>query len=305
MLEGYAVLSLIYESETSIIHRATRDQDGVPVILKSLKGQCPSPEEYLRYRHEYQITRQLDNAAGVIRALGLSAGDSLTIVLEDFGGESLKSLIALHPLPLRNALALAIHIARALDEIHAARVIHKDINPSNIVCNLQKDQVKIIDFGISTCLPQENPAPQSILALEGTLAYLSPEQTGRMNRAVDQRTDTYSLGATLYHLLVGQPPFSSEDPMELVHCHMAKQPIAPHVQNPEIPQVLSEMVLRLMAKVPEDRYQTMRGLVHDLNECLVQLSRLGEVRHFEIGARDRSERLMISQKLYGMADIGV
>ncbi|MEG4472032.1 AAA family ATPase, partial [Microcoleus sp. AT9_B5] len=185
------------------------------------------------------------------------------------------------------------------------RVIHKDIKPANILIHPETKQVKLIDFSISTLLPRETQQIQSINALEGTLAYLPPEQTGRMNRGIDYRSDYYSLGITWYELLTGNLPFKSDDPMELVHCHIAKQP--PQLGNgewgtlntEEIPQVLADLVMKLMAKNAEERYQSTLGIKHDLEKCLAQLQETGKIEDFEIAQRDLSDRFLIPDKLYG------
>ena len=194
---------------------------------------------------------------------------------------------------------VAIPITSILGEIHAANIIHKDINPSNIVFNPATEQLKIIDFGISTILTRENPALKNPNVLEGTLAYISPEQTGRMNRSLDYRSDFYGLGATFYELLAHQVPFDATDAMELVHCHIAKQPVPPHQINPEIPQAVSDMVMKLLAKTAEERYQSAWGIKADLEACLTQLQTRGIISEFTLGSQYISDKFHIPQKLYG------
>jgi serine/threonine protein kinase len=166
-------------------------------------------------------------------------------------------------LALADFLTLAIRVTDVLGQVHQQHIIHKDVNPANIVCNLATGQVKLIDFGIATLLSRESPVFCHPRVLEGTLAYMSPEQTGRMNRAVDYRTDFYSLGATFYELLTGQVPFPTTAPVELVHAHLARQPVPPHHLRPEIPPVLSAVVMKLLAKNPTERYQSAYGLKAD------------------------------------------
>src|SRR3712207_3810927 len=186
-----------------------------------------------------------------------------------------------------------------LGRIHAAGVIHKDINPGNIVLNLDTGVVKIIDFGIATRFNRTNPTFKSPHVLEGTLAYLSPEQTGRMNRLLDYRTDFYSLGVTFYELLTGQLPFLTTDILTLVHCHIAKPPIPPHEVNAAIPKPVSDIILKLMAKNAEDRYQSAWGIKADLERCSEQFTTTGQIAHIELGLQDVSDQFQIPQKLYG------
>ena len=221
------------------------------------------------------------------------------MLLEDFGGESLERLLKKRQFTLLEFLQIAIQIAETLGRIHQSNVIHKDINPSNIVFNFQTGELKIIDFGLSTILSRESTALKSPNVLEGTLAYISPEQTGRMNRAIDYRTDFYSLGVTFYKILTNQLPFDATDAMELVHCHIARQPVPPHRVNPEIPLVVSEIVMKLMAKTAEERYQSALGIREDLALCLMQLESGEKIEDFVLGEQDISDRFQIPQTLYG------
>src|ERR671932_253001 len=221
------------------------------------------------------------------------------MLLEDFGGESLKILLDDRRFALPEFLHLAIQITDALGKVHQKNVIHKDINPSNIVLNPQTGQLKIIDFGLSTILSQENPSLKSPNLLEGTLAYMSPEQTGRMNRSLDYGTDFYSLDVTFYEMLTGQLPFESNDPLELVHCHIAKTPVPVHQLNSEVPSAVSSIIMKLLAKTAEDRYQSAVGLKADLEEVWEKLQASGQIEGFIPGRLDRSSSFLIPQKLYG------
>jgi len=304
-IPGYQSLAQIYESVNSLVYRGIRERDNQAVILKVLKEDYPTPQELTRYKQEYEITRnlKLDSA---VKAYGLEPYHrTLVIIFEDFGASSLKLLIdeqmrvGTRATPLQEFLSLAIQIARSLGAIHAANIIHKDINPSNIVLNPETEQLKIIDFGISTVLSRSTPTLKHPNVLEGTLAYISPEQTGRMNRYLDYRTDFYSLGVTFYELLTGQLPFATTDVLELVHCHIAKQPKSPRQVNPEIPQVVSDLIMKLMAKTAEERYQSAWGIIADLEECRRQLEATGTVEDFPLGTQDISDKFQIPQKLYG------
>jgi predicted ATPase/serine phosphatase RsbU (regulator of sigma subunit)/tRNA A-37 threonylcarbamoyl transferase component Bud32 len=304
-INGYEILTQIYESANSTVYRGIRQQDNQAVILKFLKEDYPTPSELVRYKQEYEITRNL-NIDGVIKAYELKPYQmTLCIILEDFGASSLKQLMderrdsGTGVLPLQEFLSIAIKTAEILSSIHAANIVHKDINPANIIFNPEIGLLKIIDFGISTQFTRENPTLKNPNVLEGTLAYISPEQTGRMNRSLDYRTDFYSLGVTFYELLTGQLPFETTDALELVHCHIAKVPIYPHQVNPEIPQALSDIVMKLMAKTAEERYQSGFGIKNDLAECLHQLQTTGNISDFSLGAQDISDQFQIPQKLYG------
>jgi predicted ATPase/GAF domain-containing protein len=298
-LPGYQVLAKIYESFNSAVYQGIHCADNQPVILKVLKQDYPTPQELARYRQEYKTLCSL-KFEGAIKAYGLEPyGRSLVIILEDFGAISLKKWIKEKSLTLAEFLKIGIEIVENLGKVHAAKVIHKDINPANIVLNPSTGQLKIIDFGIATMLQRENPRFKGSHQLEGTLAYISPEQTGRMNRSLDYRSDLYSLGVTFYELLTEQLPFETTDALELIHSHLAKQPIPPHQINPDIPVVISQIILKLMAKTAEEGYQSTNGVQADLAECLRQLETTGTIEDFAIATQDVANRFYISQKLYG------
>lgn len=298
-IPGVAVKTLLYESTNSLVYRAIREADNQPVILKLLKESYPTPQELVRYRTEYRITKELKEA-GVVQVYGLQKyQNTLVMFVEDFGGESLKIWMQQRQFSLKEFLVLAIAITEILGQIHAANIIHKDINPSNIVFNPGTGELKIIDFGISTQLTRETPTLKNPNVLEGTLAYMSPEQTGRMNRSLDYRTDFYSLGVTFYELLTYQLPFETIDALELVHCHIAKQPLLPSEVNGEIPKVISDIVMKLMAKTAEERYQNAFGIKADLEECLKQLINNRKIANFPLALQDISDKFQLPQKLYG------
>ncbi len=304
-IDGYQILTQIHESSHSSVYRGCRDSDGQPVILKFLNVDYPTPSEIRRYKQEYEITHHL-NLDGVIESYELIPyRRTFIIVFEDFSGISLAQLMHqrrkadIGLLSLQAFLKIATEISEILGRIHAKSIIHKDVNPSNIVANPETGQLKIIDFGLSTIFSRENTTPKSPHILEGTLAYISPEQTGRMNRSLDYRTDFYSLGITFYELLTGQLPFVTTNDLELVHCHIAKQPSPPHYINPSIPKTLSDIVMKLMAKTAEQRYQSAFGITADLAACLHQLDTQGDIADFPIGIQDVSDRFQIPQKIYG------
>ncbi|HIE01984.1 MAG TPA: serine/threonine-protein kinase PknK, partial [Thiotrichaceae bacterium] len=285
-------------------YRGHRKKDNQPVILKMLKQDYPTPLELTRYRQEYEITKSL-NLDGVIKTYDLEKyKNTLVIVLEDFGAESLKAAFVQKEaarISVSNFLSLTVKIADALGQIHTANIIHKDINPANLVWNQRTKQLKIIDFSIASLLPRENPTLKNPEQLEGTLAYISPEQTGRMNRALDYRTDLYSLGVTFYELLTGTLPFESESPLELVHCHIAKTPVPVSEINPDVPPIVSDIVMKLMAKNVEDRYQSAFGVKADLEKCIENSESFENIGglSFELAQNDFSGKFKIPQKLYG------
>ena len=299
-LPGYKLLSLpLHEGVNTVIYRGVKESEPTQVIVKTLKAEYPTIEELARLRHEYKILTTLD-MAGIVKAHSLEKhNNGLALILEDFGGKSLKNLIAAKHLQISEFLSLAIHLAQTLAQLHENKIIHKDIKPQNIIINSKTDKIKIIDFSISTYLERENQSLSNPNLLEGTPAYMSPEQTGRMNRSIDYRTDFYSLGVTFYEILTGKLPHQATDLLELIHCHIAKKPVPPHEQIAEIPKAISDIVMKLLAKTAEDRYQSALGLKADLEMCRHQLQTHGKIRHFSIGKRDRFGQFIIPQKLYG------
>lgn len=288
--EQYQNITSIYESKNSQVYRAVCIKDKKPVILKVLNEDYPKPEQIRRYKQEYHLANQLD-LSKVIKATNFEKWDKkFVIVFEDIGGISLKGYLSKHSrgLPIHLFLSIAIQTTEAIGQLHSKKIIHKDINPSNIVINPDTKDLKIIDLGISTRLNQENPSLASPYTLEGTLAYISPEQSGRMNRILDYRTDFYSLGITFYELLTGKLPFLSDDPLELIHFHIAKLPEPPIKDTENIPIILSKMVIKLLEKNAEDRYQSAWGLKTDLEECLKQWQAKGSITEFSIRKNDIS-----------------
>ncbi|MBT3368253.1 MAG: serine/threonine-protein kinase PknK, partial [Nitrospina sp.] len=298
-ISGCAVTEKIYESPHTVVYRSRRERDDLPVILKILRSEYPTPQERLGFREEYEMTRRL-SIEGVIGVYGLEKHhNSFAMLLEDFDAASLDLLMQEREFPIEEFLSIAIMAVSILGRIHAANVIHKRINPSNILYNPETQRVKIIDFGSATALSHENPPMINPQALE-SVQYISPEQTGRMNRHLDYRTDFYSLGVAFYEMLTGQLPFSARDAMDLVHCHLAKEAMPPCSVNPEIPELLSNMVMKLMAKTPEDRYQSTLGIQSDLEKFSHQLGQTpGIIDPFPLASHDISDKFRIPRKLYG------
>ncbi|QYD66936.1 AAA family ATPase [Paraburkholderia edwinii] len=263
----------------------------------------PAPAALSRLEHEFALAEKLAGAP-VARPLELLHEQRrLVLVLEDAGDEPL----AREPVPmaLPGFLRTAIHVAHALGRLHAVGVIHKDITPANILINRSSGAVRFTGLGIATFLARERQAPCPPESIAGTLAYMAPEQTGRMNRSVDSRSDLYSLGVTLYQLLTGVLPFSAQDPMDWVHSHIARKAVPPNQRVPTVPAVLSDIVMKLLAKAAEDRYQTAAALERDLKECLLRWEARGAsepfIEPFPLAQHDTPDRLLIPEKLYGRA----
>ena len=267
--------------------------------LKIHKEDYPTLDAITRLKHEHQITENLD-LEGVVKILRLETEQNrLVLVLEDFGGQSLKQVLSNQKLDLLKFLNIAVQLTKALVSLHSHKIIHKDIKADNIIINPETGEVKLTDFSIASRLSKEKLQITNPNQLEGTLTYMSPEQTGRMNRTLDYRTDFYSLGVTFYEMLTGRLPFQSNDPLELIHSHIAKQPVAIQELNPEVPNAIANIVEKLMAKNAEDRYQTAKGLLADLELCREQLEMTGTIIEFQPGRLDVLSQLLIPQKLYG------
>nr|MCU0568292.1 AAA family ATPase [Oculatellaceae cyanobacterium Prado106] len=298
-IPGYRIVEQLYLGSRTAVYRALHKPSQRSVVIKVLRRESPSLAELNQFRNQYAIAQTLF-IPGVVRPLSLeSFGNSYALVMEDWGGVALDQYVRQQPLDLKTVLAIALQVAEILHDLHQARVIHKDIKPANLLIHPESQQIKLIDFSIATLLPKETPEIKNPNGLEGTLAYLAPEQTGRMNRSIDYRADFYAFGVTLYELLTGVLPFPSTDPLELVHCHLAQLPIPPHQINPALPSVLSALVLKLMAKNAEDRYQSALGLQYDLERCFVQWQETQSIPDFALGQRDMGDRFLIPERLYG------
>ncbi len=298
-IKGYKIEEIIYESNKSLIYRALKTNDNTPVVIKQYNNKYPTTEEISKFNQEYELTKMFTNEGG-IRAYEMSkVNDSPAIIMEDVGGQSLTDILKSRKLNLDEFLCASMRIAGIVGNIHNRNIIHKDINSSNIIWNTEKDIFRILDFGIATELSREITSVKNPEILEGSLAYISPEQTGRMNCSVDYRTDFYSLGVTFYWMLTGRLPFESKDLLELVHSHIAIQPTPPHEIDENIPEAISAIVMKLMNKNAGDRYQNAYGLKADLERCLKEFRSAGTIKTFELGQKDVSDQFHISQKLYG------
>ena len=299
--QGKDGLQVLWVDGERVFHRGCRENsDGgygsVLVVLPAAERALPATLE--RLAHEYALRDELD-AAWAARPLALvREGGRTALLLEDPGGEPLERLIGA-PMEAGRFLRLAIGIAAALGKAHQRGLVHKDVKPANILVNCADGQTRLAGFGIASRLPRERQAPEPPEFIAGTLAYMAPEQTGRMNRSIDSRSDLYALGVTFYQMLTGRLPFSAADPMEWVHCHIARKAIAPAERLQSVPAVLSEIVMKLLAKTAEERYQTAVGIEHDLRRSLAAWERHARIEPFALGENDSPDRLMILEKLYG------
>jgi serine/threonine protein kinase len=271
-----------------VLRRGWRmDDDGnrsaVLVVLPA--AERPSPLSLDRLAHEYALKDELDEAWAA-QPLDLERdGGRAMLVLKDPGGEPLDLLLGA-PMEVGHFLRLATRIATALGKLHQRRLVHKDIKPANILVNSATGEVWLTGFGIASRLSRERQAIEPPEALTGTLAYMAPEQTGRMNRSIDSRSDLYALGVTFYQMLTGALPFAAADPMELVHCHLARRPVPPADRVKVIPSAVSAIIMRLLAKTAEERYQTAAGLENDLRSCLTRWEARRRIDDFPLGQHD-------------------
>ncbi|MDY6936464.1 MAG: AAA family ATPase [Cyanobacteriota bacterium] len=304
-LPNYQVCEQLYNGSRTQVYRGVSQTRQRPVTLKILRNPHPNFDELIKFRNQYAIARTLEHPT-IVRPLALERyGNGYILVMPDNGAIPLRDYWQQSSQAPNVFLNIAIQLAQALHYLAQQRIIHKDLKPANILIEPETQQVKLVDFSISTSLPKERQQLVSPNVLEGTLAYISPEQTGRMNRGIDYRTDFYSLGVTFYELLLGELPFQSDDPMALIHAHIAQIPKAFADEKfltrtgKAVPQVLLDIVCKLMAKNAENRYQSALGLQHDLEQCLQQWETTGEIHPFELGKRDVCDRFIIPEKLYG------
>ena len=289
---------LLFETANSCLYLRQEPGFEQPIVAKTLKDEYPSPQRIIQFNNEYELTKDIVET-GIRRAFrSEKRKGKYTLLLEYIEGQTVKEAFE-NEQPLSVFLKIAIAMSDALKEIHRLGIIHKDINGRNILVNLPTGQVTIIDFGISSKIDVKTRHLGNPDKLEGSLAYISPEQTGRMNRVVDYRTDLYSLGVTFYEMLTGRLPFQAADSLEMVHCHLAKIPKPVHEVQPAVPIPLSGIVMKLVAKNAEDRYQSAYGLKMDLQRCLGEWTTGGKIAPFRLGLQDQSNKFQIPQKLYG------
>jgi serine/threonine protein kinase len=306
-LRGGTVLDLtrnVFETlrsdEEFVLYRGRNIDDASQILMLSPATANPSPIVLRRLEHEYSLSQTLDPAWSARPIAMASLWDRPVLVLADPGGVPLDQLLG-QPLDLPFAIRLAISLSSAIDELHGRGVIHKDIKPANVLVNSFTGECWLTGFGISSRLPRERQSAEPPEFVAGTLAYMAPEQTGRMNRSIDSRSDLYSLGITLYQMLTGTLPFAASDPMEWVHCHIARQAVSPSERSNSAPTAVSAIIMKLLAKTAEERYQTASGVKHDLEHCLVEWEHGNSIEEFVLGERDTPDRLLMPEKLYGRA----
>ncbi|HXH19866.1 MAG TPA: serine/threonine-protein kinase PknK, partial [Chitinophagales bacterium] len=298
-MSGYKLLEKIYASGHCLFYRAVRTADNTPVIIKQFISEYPTASVVSRFQNEFQLAGSLP-LTGVLQPLALITLDKAPgIVYEDFNFISLKNYVKKNTPELSAALKIGIQLAEALEGIHLNNIVLKGINPYNILIDTGRLAVKIADFSSADRFEMEHAAIKKTKDAVQSLAYISPEQTGRMNCTMDYRTDFYSLGVTLYETFTGRLPFDYDDKLQLLYCHLAQIPPAPHLLNKNIPAAVSAIILKLLAKKADERYQTASGIKADLKKCLEKLNSAGKVEEFELGKEDISKRFRVSQKLYG------
>src|SRR6266849_4663599 len=296
------VLEPILRDEEFVLYRARhRNQADIPsVLVRTPISTRPAPESLKRIEHEYSFRAELD-PVWAVRPLVISQHSGRTMLaLEDPGGAPLDGLIQ-GSMEMAQFLRFAIGLATALSQLHKRQLIHKDVKPSNVLVDSTTGQVWLTGFGIASRLPRERQSPEPPEFIAGSLPYMAPEQTGRMNRSIDSRSDLYAFGVTLYQTLTGSLPFTASNPMEWVHCHIARQPVLPGERVKNLPGAVSAIIMKLLAKTAEERYQTAVGVESDLRRCLTQWEIQGRIDEFPLGEHDTPDRLLIPEKLYGRA----
>ena len=295
-LSGYTNLTPVAENGRVLVYRA-RARDGGAVLLKMLRSEYPTPAEIDQFRREYEVMRSA-RIEGIPEALAFeSYQNGNVLVLRDSCGVSLDRVAASGALGVPEFLKIAIKMLEVLEGVHAQKIIHRDIKPANVTYVAARDSIEIIDFGLAIRYATRSLSLEGRVA--GSLAYLSPEQTGRINRSVDHRSDLYSAGITFYELLTGKLPFDGKDPMELVHAHIAKKAAPAHEVRSAIPRVLSKIIEKLMMKSADDRYQSAKGAAADLRKIADTLATGLPPGDFELGQSDDHSRFVLAQKLYG------
>jgi PAS domain S-box-containing protein len=296
-------LETLWEDGERVFSRVQWPADGGDQTLLMVRSAAeqPSPACLERLAHAFELKDELDGAWAVRPLALMRDGRRTQLVLADPGGEPLEQLLSA-PMAVDRAVRLAVGIAAALGKLHQRGLVHKDVKPAHILVNCTDGQPRLTGFGIASRLPRQRQAPEPPETLAGTLAYMAPEQTGRMNRSIDARSDLYALGVTLYQMLTGSLPFTAADPMEWVHCHIARKPVPPRERLRTVPAMVCRIIMKLLAKTAEERYQTAGGVERDLRRCLAEWEARGDINDFAPGQEDMPDRLLIPERLYGRAN---
>ncbi|HVK53597.1 MAG TPA: AAA family ATPase, partial [Burkholderiales bacterium] len=295
-LPGYDLKDVLREDGELILYRGrTNDEQKAPVLVLTSSVEQPAPSSLVRLENEYALRDRL-NSACTVQPIALTRSESRAIlVLKDPGGYPLDRILG-QRLAFHQFLPIAIELAAALGKVHASGIVHRDIKPANILWDEATGKLCLTGFGMASRMPCQTESSEVIA---GTFAYMAPEQTGRMNRPVDSRSDLYSLGVTFYQMLTGALPFTVTDPMEWIHCHVARTPPPPTEHVKDIPAPISAIIMKLLEKIAEQRYQTAVGVEADLQQCLAQWESAGRITPFRLGARDAPNRLIAPIQLYG------
>ncbi|MCP4137094.1 MAG: AAA family ATPase [bacterium] len=295
----YAILEKITENDKLVIYKGQKDAEEHTVIIKILKTDYSTLSEIARFKQECEKIKNTGlNGVHNIYDI-IDDNDGIALIHENFNSISLKEFKINEEIDIKSFLKIAIDLSEIIGNLHKNNIVHKDIRPHNILINTDNNEIVLTNFGISSELTHENEELYNEEVIKNRLPYMSPEQTGRMNRTVDYRTDLYSLGITFYEVLTGSLPFESSDPLEIIHSHIARKPVFPTVLNQEIPDIISYIIMRLIAKTAEERYQNSFGLMADLKNCLQKLKKNSKIVSFELGAKDISVKFNIPQKLFG------
>ena len=304
ILTGYTITKLLSEQDNSLIYRAYRESDKQPVVIKVLKDEKPTLNAIAQLHHEYRLLEIL-NGMGANKAYALEKHENrFAIILEDFGTFSLKDMISRKKFPLREFLLYAIKIVEALGKVHSHHIIHFNLNPENILCDISNFEVKISNFNLAPTLSNFSINVNNIYLLDANdLPYISPEKTGKSNRKIDYRTDYYSLGLIFYEMLLGTLPFQGKDISELIYNRLVNLPQPLNKSDPSVPVVVSNIIMKLLEKNPEDRYQSIEGITNDLNKCLEYSNLNADIKTFPIATQDIAKDFVIPEKNYGCEDI--
>ncbi|MBI9061310.1 MAG: AAA family ATPase [Marinilabiliaceae bacterium] len=301
-INEYIIKEELSRNDRTLVYRAV-DAEDHSFILKVLRHEYADAQKMERFRSEYELVNSMQSE-NVIQSIELiKHNNSLAIVFEDFGSETLQDYIhQIAPVTIKEelieVLRLAVQVCRALAAVHDQNIVHKDLNPNNIVFSEDREKLKLIDFGLAAEIFDGDQDSIHLRHLEGTYAYISPEQTGRVNRPVDHRSDFYSLGIILYELLCGQIPFKANNPREWIHCHVARQPVELYIKNLLVPKSLSDVVMKLLSKSPDDRYQSSYGIIKDLEACVIHLEANLSFDDYPVGRQDIVKRFTVPEKLY-------